>query len=98
MFACASMNMGQTALADLYKDEPVEMARWTSLFQMGRSVASIFGPLISGILAVRDLRYSYIASAIACVVNLVLCSFIQETLPVRTYIIDPPCGHVSSTF
>ena len=39
MFSVAGMNMGQTALADMFKDEPVEIARWTSLFQMASRTA-----------------------------------------------------------
>jgi hypothetical protein len=108
-----------TALADLYKDDPVEIARWSSLFRMGAAFSSIggaktpflarrfqnvtilsqdrlgtpirkpqrkrrngvaAGPLVSSVLAVRDLRLPYIASAVACVANLLLCSTIPETL------------------
>jgi hypothetical protein len=32
-----------TALADLYKDDPVEIARWSSLFRMGAAFSSIGG-------------------------------------------------------
>lgn len=76
----AGMNVGSAALADLYKDDPVEIAKWSSLFRMGASISSVGGPLISSILAVQDLRLPYIASGMVCVANLMLCSTITETL------------------
>ena len=80
ILSVAGMNMGSTALADLYKDDPVEIARWSSLFRMGASISAIVGPLVSSTLAVRDLRLPYLASAVVCVANVILCSRITETL------------------
>ena len=42
----------------------------------------IVGPLLSGFLAVKDLRYAYLASAAVCIPTLCLVATIRETLPV----------------
>ena len=71
-FAIAGGNAARVALGDLYKDEPVEIAKWTGLMAMAMSVGSVFGPYVSSVLTARDLRLPYIASACVCALHLCL--------------------------
>jgi MFS family permease len=70
-----------TALADLFKDEPAEIARFSTLFLLGNVLATIVVPMLGGALAARNLRYPYVASAVFCVANLCLVATMPETLP-----------------
>lgn len=75
------LNAGRTALADLYKDEPSQIARFSALFLLGNMLAMILVPMLGGALAARNLHYPYIMSAFFCAVNLCIVKTLPETLP-----------------
>jgi len=80
--AGATSGIWTTALADIYSDDPTQLAVWQSRLQMGSTVSTMVMPMISSSLASRSLRLPLYISAALCVLNMALIRlFVSETLP-----------------